>query len=593
MKYKISENKGCSDIKHEILSRRGVEDPEHYLNTNDKDILSYSLLGDSINQAYRTLKQSIENKEKIKIYSDPDADGMFSSAMLYSYIKKAFGLDLEYYSHDSKQHGLGDKELFSKVVEDAKSGNLDLLLIPDSSTNDYKEAKILSDLGCKTILFDHHIVEKNKNEHSIIINPQLIENYSNPDSSGTLITWKFLKAIDDFEWTNYADDYLDLVAFSIISDGMDIRNIENRHLITLGLENIKNKFLLELINNDYRIKNSPPTIIDVSFFVVPLINGTIRSGSELDKQIMFQALCEKDESFEYVKRDKTIVQESVYARALRLCTNSKSRQDRAIDKGMEIILEDIEKFKRNDNKILFALCDDRVDRAFTGLIAQRLASKFNKPVVLLRKNEKGDYFSGSIRNFQDSPLTNLKGFLESLGYASFLSGHMNASGVGYSKKQLLKSIELSNEKLKDYSFEKIHNIDYEFDFNKKEEILILDNMLLPIHNFKKYWGQGIPEAKILIKNIGVKSSDISFFGAREKSEIKNNWKFELKDGVDILNFHADENDVIYKKYGSGNNEGFNWDGDDLFMDVICKIARTEYNGERRWAFIIEEYRINE
>lgn len=591
MKYKINENKGYSSIKHEVLSRRGIEDPEHYLNTTDKDILPYSLFGDVMNEAYNILKYAIENKHGIACLTDVDADGYFSSAMLYSYILKAFNVSINFYIHENKEHGLSDTNLFPRILEDVKSGKIKLLFLPDSGTNDVKECKILKDAGCEIIILDHHQIEK-KNSCAIIINPQKVNNYPNIESSGTLVTYKFLKLIDENEWLNYSDEYLDLVACSIISDSMNISNFENRRFINIGLSNIKNKFLSEAILSDYRIKNTPPTAIDIAFYISPLINGMVRSGTQEEKELLFRAICEIDEYFDYSKRDKTIVKETIYQRAVRLCTNAKSRQDRSITKAMETVIEDINLNKRNNNKILFALVDETIDKTFTGLIAQKLASLYNKPCVLLRQTSD-DYFAGSIRNFQDSPLTSLKGFLQDLGYVAWIAGHDNASGIGLSKKQLIQTIKLSNEKLANYDFTPIHLIDYEFDFLDPSSLSTLNkDFLLSLYELRYYWGQGISEAKILLKNINVNSSTISFFGAREKSEIKNNWKFELREGMDIISFRADENDIIYKKYGSGNNDGFNWDGDNLSMDVICKVARTEYNGEQRWAFIVEEYEIH-
>lgn len=593
MKYKVFGNEIAQDsIEEEILHRRGITSPKEYLSANKESIVSNIFFNKEMDEAYSLLKKAINENLGIATLVDVDGDGYLSSSMLYRYLKLAFGIEINYYIHDSKEHGLTDKNLFPVIEEDAKSGKLKLLFLPDSGTGDNTECGILRKLGCNVIVLDHHEIGKIKNENAVVINPQNVKDYPNFNSSGTMITWKFLKHVDECEWRDNSSDFFDMVAFSTIADSMDIRNLENRHFINVGLSNINNQFLSEMVTNDFRIKNSIPTIIDVAFFVVPMINGMVRSGSKEEKELMFRALCEMDEEFDYVKRDKTVVKESIYTRASRLCTNAKSRQDRAIEKGLEVVLEDIEKFKRNDNKILFALCDDRLDKAFTGLVAQKLASAFNKPCVLLRENEKGGYFSGSIRNLNDSPLTNLKDFLESLGYTAWIQGHQSAAGIGLSRKQLLKTIEVSNEKLKNYDFSPVHNIDFEFDFTRKEDIEDLVEILLPIYNLKKYWGQGISESKILVKNIPVNSSKINFFGAREKSDNKNNYKFEISSeySIDVMKFRAEENDPIYSKFGQVDS-GFSWSGEDLVVDVIGKITRSEFNDEQRWTIIIEEIEV--
>jgi single-stranded-DNA-specific exonuclease len=585
MKYKLNQNNNLSDIKEEILFRRGIEKPQEYLNANDSDIVSYNFFGDNLKVAYNILMNAIKNNYSVFTVVDPDFDGMCASSILYQYIKKTFDFEIGYFTHTSKQHGLTDEEMFSGIVNKVKNENLKLLFLPDSGTNDVESCKVLTDLGCNVVIFDHHEQEK-VGSSAILINPQTVLGYPNLASSGCAVTWKFIKFVDDEEWVDNADEYLDLVALSTISDSMDIRTFENRQFLNLGLSSVKNKFVQEFINKDYRIKEVTPT--NLAFYLVPAINGMVRVGSQEEKELVFRALCQIDEEFDYQKRDKTIVKESIYTRAVRLCTNAKSRQDRAIDKGIEIVKADIEANHRDKNKILFALTDDeKLDKAFSGLVAMKLAQEYNCPCVLLREG-KNDYFSGSIRNFNNSPLTDLKSFLKSIGYVAWIQGHANAAGIGLTKKQLIKTIELSNEKLKDYDFSPISLIDFEFDYLDLSNLD--DNFLLSLYDLRFYYGQKIDEVKILIKNININSNNISFFAARETSEKKNNWKFELKNGIDVIKFRADDNDYILDKFGKSD---FNWSGVEFKTNMIFKIGRTEFNGEQRWCMLVEDYEIIE
>jgi single-stranded-DNA-specific exonuclease len=581
MKYKQNGSMGFQNPKEEILARRGISDPTSYMNSTDENIIPYSLLGEEITMAHIQIMKSISENDGVGLLVDSDPDGLFSASMLYQYFKKAFNVEPVYYLHEGKGHGLSDKETFGRILNDVKSGKVKLLMVSDAGSGDVAECKILSEAGAKIIISDHHTIEK-ENPYAIVINPQKILGYPNLDSSGCLVTYKMLKGIDDSEWTNFADEYLDLVACSLISDSMDIRNIENRRFIDLGFSNIKNKFLNEFVTTDFRMKELTP--ISIAFYLVPTINGMVRSGEDTDKLLLFRALCQMDEEFDYTNRKKETIKESIYTRAIRLCTNSKSRQDRAVLKNMETVIKDIETNNRNNNKILFALADETIDKNFTGLVCQKLASLYGKPCVLLRENDKG-LFTGSARNINNSPLTDLKGFLKSIGYLNWAMGHSSAFGLSLTKKQLIKTIELSNEKLKDYDFSQVHEIDYIFDYSDLSELN--SYFLSPLYDLRFFWAKGIDETKILIKNVKVNSSKISFFGARENSDKKNNWKFELAEGIDVLNFRADDEDYIYKQFA--NNDGSAWDGVDVFMDVVAKIGRTDYNGESRWCMIVEEY----
>lgn len=52
------------------------------------------------------------------------------------------------------------------------------------------------------------------------------------------MVYKFCCYIDNLLKTETANDLIDLVSLGLISDMMDMRDFETRHLITLGLKNI-------------------------------------------------------------------------------------------------------------------------------------------------------------------------------------------------------------------------------------------------------------------------------------------------------------------------------------------------------------------
>jgi single-stranded-DNA-specific exonuclease len=563
------------NIQNTILLNRGIEQPEHYLNTTQKDLISYSKLS-NIYEGIELLNLTIATSLGIGIIVDADCDGMLSASMFYSYMKQAFNKECVYYIHTGKQHGISD-EILSQIIKDVESGKIKLLVVPDAGTNDVDQCRKLKSLGCEILIIDHHESEK-ENKYACIINPQLSD-YDNKYLSGCGVTWKFLQALDSDGWTTYADKYIDLVAFSTISDSMDIRTLENKELLRQGLLNVNNKLLKALIEKqDYAIK-SEVTPTTIAFYIVPLVNALVRVGSAEDKELMFKAFCELDEFFDYEKRDKSVIQESIYERVARVAVNGKAKQDRQIEKGIEVVKQDIEANKRNDNKILFAKATDDLPKEFTGLVAMKLASAYNKPCVLLREG-KNDYFSGSLRNFSGSPLTDMKGFLKSLGYVQWLAGHPNACGVGLTKKQLIKTIELSNEKLKTYDFTPIYQIDFELTPEDITSYLLHD-----LYEMRHHYGQQIPEALLLIKNIKLNSFQIQFLG---KGEEKNTWKFPLTDSIDAIKFRIDKSDILLVKYG-GELSG--WEGEDIEMNVICKVGMNTFNGESKYQLIVSDYEV--
>lgn len=579
MKYKIQDTMFNDGTTHQkLLKQRGVEYPEQYLSTSDTHVSGYTNL-ENINQGYNLLNKIIQEGGGIGILVDSDFDGYASASILYSYLKDVFGVVCRYYIHPDKEHGLSSKELFKEILEDGKSGKIKLIITPDSASNDVKESKELSKVGVEVLSLDHHQIEKN-NDFAVVVNPQLSPNYSNKYLSGAGTTWQFLRKIDDETWNSKANRYLDLVATSLIADSMDIKNLENRRLIELGLSNIENGLLKEFIEKQSYSMGGEVSINGIAFYISPLVNAVIRAGTMDEKVLMFRAFIEDYEEFDYEKRDKSIVKESIYAKVVRLATNAKSRQERIVGKAIDLVEKDIVDNKRNDNKILFALADETIEKTLTGLVAMKISAKYGKPCVILRRNENG-FYSGSGRNIDKSPLKDFKGFLESLNSTSWVSGHSGAFGIFVSLAQLKLTIQRANEKLKDFDFSKVFNVDFEFDdLNLSAPST---QFLKELYNFRFYVGQGISEPLLLLKNIQINSQKISIFG---KGAERNIWKFPLTEEIDVIKFKCDESDYMLDKFGGSD---FNWDGVELKLDVICKVGKSDFNGESKYTLIVEDY----
>jgi single-stranded-DNA-specific exonuclease len=493
-------------------------------------------------------------------------DGYTSASILYLYLKKSFpDINLSYILHNkSKSHGLSDIDV---------SHETNLIILVDAGTNDIKECKELKDRGIDVICIDHHISElKTENIFAIVVNNQISENYKNKQLSAAGLGWQFCRALDDELWQNYADNYLDLVALGNIADSMDIRSYETRRLIDKGLSSIKNKLFLSLLDKISYSTNNEITIVNMQFYAVPTLNGLLRIGSLEERDILFRAFIETDEEFDYQKNSKSeTVKENIYNRASRLAINAKSRQNRELDKSLEILNINIVKYKFDKNKILFVNAGD-LDYSLTGLSAMKLASQYNRPCIVLRKNKNG--YGGSGRNLDSCGLDNLKDFLFNTGYFEYCNGHPGAFGIQIKEENLRPAIEKVNELLKDFSFEKIWNIDFIFN---QEDITI--ELVKEFDRLKNCYGMGVNESINLVKSIKINSNDIQLIG-----ENKNTWKF-LTNNQEcvIIKFKADENDEILKIKKD------NWAGEDLILNMIGKFSISNFQNILTSQFIVSEY----
>lgn len=148
MQYKLINN-SLNDIynpKETVLRNRGIKDVDTYLNLDDSVLIHFSEL-DNINEAVQCLLKHLENDSEIHILVDPDADGQTSASIIYRYLKLIkSNIKLTYSIHTGKQHGL------SRDVEIPE--NIDLLILPDSGSNDVEQCKELQEKEIDIIILD-------------------------------------------------------------------------------------------------------------------------------------------------------------------------------------------------------------------------------------------------------------------------------------------------------------------------------------------------------------------------------------------------------------------------------------------------------
>ena len=575
MNYRLIKN-SLNDIdnpKQTILLNRGIENWKQYLNLNEDCIHDFNLLK-NIDKAVSCFIKHIENKSRIHIIVDSDVDGYTSASMVYRYIKQlGENINVTYSLHTKKQHGISEDIEIPKDCE--------LLIIPDAGSNDIEQCKELVEKGIDVIILDHHICDK-QNDFAIVVNNQMCD-YPNKNFCGAGIVYKFLKAIDEELWEDYADKMLDIVALGNISDVMDMRECETRYYVDLGLSKIRSKLFKALIEKQSYSMNGVVNITSVQFYVTPILNSMIRVGSAEDKDLLFRAFIETDEVFKYKKRGETEESdEDIYTRAARLCYNAKNRQGKEVQKGVDAIDELIQEKEIYKDKVMFINVSDILGETLTGLVAIKIAEKYNRPCLLLRRQkvrEDGSlYYGGSCRNFDNSPIESLKDFLDSTGTFEFVQGHDNAAGISIPRENVTKSIELCNERLADVDFQKCFNVDFDMECDDLSVAFIK-----AIDEMKDIFGQGIKEPLVHIKNIPIWSENFFVMGKNS-----NSWKVINDEGYAFVKFNVDvDKDEVLQIYNS------NLDREEEYslgsIDVVGTVSINNYNNILTPQIIIKDY----
>ena len=551
----------------QVLANRGIapENVEHYLNTTDEDILNPMLIM-NIEEGVKVLIKHIAQGDKVLVQIDSDCDGYTSAAALINYLNRLFPgfvqTNVYYRIHTGKQHGI----LLETIPEDVK-----LVIAPDSSSNDYEVHEELKSRGVDVLVIDHHEADK-ISENAVIINNQLCD-YPTKSLSGVGMVYKFCSYMDELLNVDYADDYLDLVALGMVADMMDLRDYETRHLITRGLENIRNPYFKGMVDKQaYSLKDgiSP---IGVAFYIAPYVNATIRMGTQEEKLMLFESMLDY-RGYELVpstKRGCKGQQETRVEQACRNCTNIKNRQTKARDAALENIERIIKEKNLLENKILAIKLDTfAADRNLTGLIANQLMAKYQRPVLLLNKTADG--WEGSGRGYDKSRFDNLREFLKDSGMIMYAEGHANALGVGITDEWFNSFIEYSNRELAEFDFTPCYKVDFIFSGSDFRGMDIVE-----IAELKSLWGQGVDEPLVAIEHINVYAGNVVLMSPDKSPTLK----ITLPNGTSLIKFKSSQEEYDKLRSETGC----------ITINVVGKCERNVWNGTVTPQIIIEDYEI--
>ena len=508
----------------------------------------------------------ISRGHKILIQIDSDCDGYTSAAELINYLNCLFPgyvqNNVYYRIHSGKQHGI--------ILETIPS-DVSLVIAPDSSSNDYEVHEQLHDRGIDVLVIDHHEAEK-ISPYACVINNQLCD-YPTKSLSGVGMVYKFCSYIDELMNVDYADQFLDLVALGMIADMMDLRDFETKHLINRGLQNIRNPYFKGMIDKQaYSLKDGI-TPIGIAFYVAPYVNATIRMGTQEEKLLLFESMLDFRgyELIDSTKRGCKGQKETRVEQACRNCTNIKSRQTKARDLALETIENIIAEKKLLDNKILAIKLDNySADRNLTGLIANQLMAKYQRPVLLLNKTEDG--WEGSGRGYDKSKFDNLREFLNESELVMYAEGHANALGVGITDQNFSTFINYANQALAEFDFTPCYKVDFIFsgaDFRGKD--------IVEIAELKSLWGQGVDEPFVAIEHINVYAGNVVLMSPDKSPTLKIN----LSNGTSLIKFKATQEEYERLKSETGC----------VTINVVGKCERNIWNGVTSPQIIIEDYEI--
>lgn len=584
MKINLINENFTSDYVANLLRARGVEDVEGYFHPRAEFLQSPTDLKNIRLAAVLYTRIALKENSKILIVVDSDNDGYTSAAIIYQYTKRLNpNCQLDYWLHEGKQHGLQDH--IDKLME--QDYQYDLIILPDSSSNDANYHDMLDEINTPCLILDHHLTDVKLSDNAVVVNNQLSPNYKNKELTGAGVVYQFCRFVDEMTGHDWANDYIDLAAWGIVGDMGSMLELENRYIVETGFseQHIKNDFFKCLLNKQgYSItgKMSPSwseivaktNAISVAFYIVPLVNAMIRVGTMPEKERLFLAFIDGGRLVPCGKRGAKGTMERVDIESARECTNAKNKQTKLRDSAVDRLEAKIFKYDLLENKILFVRLedDDVFPSEMNGLIAMQLAARFKKPTIVARLNKQG-FDRGSARGMNQSDLKDFKQFLDESGYFEYAQGHANAFGVSIDDTKLASFHKYANTALADIDFGENA---YDVNFTRTARASDLGNLIMEVGEAEQIWGQNNSQPLVYVSNITVNPAAIRVMGANADTlRIDVNGipfiKFRAKDMIEEIQSHKTP----------------------FVMEVVGKPNLNEWMGRTSPQMFIEDYEIKE
>jgi single-stranded-DNA-specific exonuclease len=422
----LSRSAGVSRVLAELLIRTGMTEATGMAAFLDPVLagLNDPFLLKNLDAAATRLRKAIAEQENVVILGDYDVDGVSSTALLVSVLRR-FGLLPRFVVPRRSEDGYGlSRSAIDRALE---AGMPHLFIVLDCGTNSHEEVAYLRGMGIDVIVLDHHRCKETALE-GMLINPHV-----HVDETGCDGAWRHLCTVGlvfklahgllkQLRAENHPvafriklRDHLDLVALGTVADLVPLTG-ENRILARHGLSILQEsrrpglRALMEIAGVKPAHGITP---VDISFRLGPRINA---SGRLADAALSVELLLSEDETF---------------------CIETAQQLDAFNRERQEIerkITEEAERMIETDYPNLpgIVLFNEGWHPGVVGIVAGRVTRKYNRPCVVL--GNEGEMAKGSGRSIDG---VNLVEVLSTCGEKlTSWGGHPMAVGIALRKEYI-------------------------------------------------------------------------------------------------------------------------------------------------------------
>jgi single-stranded-DNA-specific exonuclease len=477
---KLKQDYNFSDILSRLIISRNFDKTELNSIGNNLPLNNVFLKNDDFDKSIKLLINSINKKEKICILGDYDVDGSAATSLFIRFFE-SLNHPFFYYIPDREKDGYGaTKKLFQKLILKKPQ----LIIMVDCGSTSNEAIDFLNKNEIKSLIIDHHEINKPFPKANAIINPKKDTGYIEYDYlCATTLVYFFLDLLSKkIESKINISDFLIYVLLATVCDVMPIRKL-NRLIALVVLKNFdinKNLAFKELF--DLNNKKNKLNINDLGYLIGPILN----SGGRLGKSSF---------ASELLSSDNINIINNISIELIKL--NNKRK------KIETLILNEIDFHKiESENENIIIYYNPNINEGLIGIIASRLKDYFDKPCVVI--TESNGILKGSARSIY---AYNIGHVIKNLFDKNIIingGGHSMAAGFSLKKNKL--------ETFKDFILKDFLNksilINHTFSFDAEISSLVFNSDFYDEIKKLEPFGTGNPKPTFLIKDLKVIKSSI-------------------------------------------------------------------------------------
>lgn len=578
----IMQEHQVSEILARLMVNRGHETKEQieeYLSRDISRLYPAHTMKDLM-EAVDIIERKVKEKKTIRIVGDYDVDGIISTFVLYTALRRV-GAIVDYEIPDRIKDGYG---ININIIDEAYQAGIDTIITCDNGISAIDQVAHAKELGMTVVITDHHDIMFSKEEivedgvsverivHHIpmadaVVNPKQEEcRYPNKDLCGAAVAYKFITVLyERFGISKQeSDDLIQYIAIATVCDVMDLVG-ENRIIVKHGLNQLAltNNFGLRALLDVNSINVERLSAYHLGFVIGPCLNASGRlESAKLGLQLLLS-----DNSQEALQQ------------AIELKQLNDVRKELTI-KGTGEAIDLVENSSLKDDIVLVVYLPE-CHESLAGIIAGRLKERYYKPAIVLTKAEHG--VKGSARSIPEyniyEELTKCKEYLLKFG------GHPLAAGLSLEEAKidaLRNALNQNTELTKEDIIPKI-SIDIVLPLG-----YVTENMIEELEALEPF-GKGNTKPIFAERNIKILKANIIGKNANVLKMKVTNAYGKTMDAMYFGDLVAFKN-YICDKYSEAEYDAmFAGKSNDVSLSIIYYPSINEYAGNRTTQIIIQSY----